>query len=457
MRRALLALAVIAVIAPMVVLALYPPTGFDETMYHLPLVQAMARDGVRFHADLRFPAFPLLAELLALPAYLAGGAIATHAIPLLALLLTAAVLVQWARFRNIHPTLLPAAAFLGTPIAVHLGTSLYVEAVLTFFVTAGFYALDRASSERTHRWLILAGLSLGAACATKYLGLYFAGIAALTLLRSRRFFVFALAFLCTALPMYGWLFAQTGNPLFPYFGANVWSPGLPPLMLPSERIVHLLRVPWDVLFARERLGMQPPFTPLFALALIATLALRKTRWAFLGYLVIFTFLPQDSRYLLPLLPLLFIEAATLLPPLSRPIAIAACVIAIVTGPAYALYRIVKQGPPPLTKTQQIAYLERAVPEYHALQLAGARRVYACRGEQLKFYARGPFFGDHVGPYAFARVLDRRDSERTHANLAALHIDVLFVDKTNCTSLPPLPARGFTLLYEDEAAQLWRVE
>lgn len=462
MRRALLAA---LVVIPIVVLALYPPTGFDETLYHLPLVRAMAHDGLRFHADLRFPVFPLLAELLALPPYLLGGAIATHAIPLLATLLTAALLVRWARFRGIRPELLPAAAFLGMPIVVHLGTSLYVEAVLTLCITAGFYFLDRgiaplsepARGLSSRSSLVLAGLFLGAACDTKYLALYFAGIAALSLIRSRRFIPFALGFLMAALPMYGWLVAQTGNPLFPYFGANLWSPGLPPSVPPLERVIDLVRIPWDVIFARDRMNLQPPFTPLFGLALIGTIARRRWRWAILGYLVIFTFLPRDARYLVPLLPLVFIEAATLLPPLPRWLGAAACIVAIVTGPAYAIYRIARQGPLPLTATQQTAYLTRRVPGYRAVQHAGTSRTYACRGEELQYYARGPFLGDHVGPYSYARVLGQgRDARRMHASLAALHIDTLLVARQTCTHLP-LPARGFTLIYEDEAAQLWRVD
>jgi hypothetical protein len=184
--------------------------------------------------------------------------------------------------------------------------------------------------------------------------------------------------------------------------------------------------------------------------------MKRSRWMILGYLIIFTFLPQDSRYLLPLLPLVLIEAATLLPlPLRtspRWIAVAACIAALLPGPAYAIYRIVKQGPLPLTRAQQVAYLERRVPEYHALQLAGMGRVYNCGGEHLRAYANGPYFGDHVGPHSFHRVLL---NPRMHANLVALDIDTLFVVKRRCTYLA-LPAPGLTLTYEDDAAQLWHV-
>src|SRR5207249_189940 len=53
------------VAAALFVLALYPPIAFDETLYHLPFVRAVAGSGaLRFLPDLRFPVFPQLHELL---------------------------------------------------------------------------------------------------------------------------------------------------------------------------------------------------------------------------------------------------------------------------------------------------------------------------------------------------------------------------------------------------------
>jgi 4-amino-4-deoxy-L-arabinose transferase-like glycosyltransferase len=466
MRRWAFALIALAVVAPMALLALYPPTGFDETMYHLPLVRDLGERGLAFHADLRFPVFPLLAELLAVPMYALGGDVATHAIPLLATLLTAALLLEWGRYRRIRTGPVAAAAFLGTPIVVHLATSLYIEAVLTLFVTAGFYCLDRAAPDHARRWLLAAGLAFGAAAATKYLGLYFAMAgAAIVLVRRaplRRLAFYGAGLMAIALPMYAWIYGQTRNPVFPFFGTSAWAMALPPFVRPLERLVGLVRIPWDVVFARGRMNWQPPFTPLFALALAVMPWSKRGRWIVpamvLGYLCIFTFLPQDPRYLVPLLPLLFLEAASALdrPALPRPVLIALVVLVTLPGPAYALYRIARQGPIPRTPAQRTAYLERVVPEYRALERASSSRVYTCGCEQLKWYAAGPLLGDHVGPYSYTRILgDRHDLTRIHTNLAALRIETLLVPKRTCDL--PLPAPGFTLLYEDEAAQLWRVD
>ena len=64
-RRRAAAVGLIAVSAPFFLLALYPPTAFDETLYHLPFAREFVRTGgVPFLPDLRFPVFPQLAEIL---------------------------------------------------------------------------------------------------------------------------------------------------------------------------------------------------------------------------------------------------------------------------------------------------------------------------------------------------------------------------------------------------------
>jgi len=54
-----------AVAIPSLVLSLYPPTSFDETMYHLPYAKIFAREhAVVFAETLRFPIFPQLAHMI---------------------------------------------------------------------------------------------------------------------------------------------------------------------------------------------------------------------------------------------------------------------------------------------------------------------------------------------------------------------------------------------------------
>jgi hypothetical protein len=444
----LIAVALLAA-APLFVLAFYPPIAFDETLYHLPFVRAFARDGaLRFLADLRFPVFPQIHELLCLPVYLLAGDVATHLVSLAEVIITAALLIEWGRRHNARAGTLAAAIFLGSPIVIHLATILYVEAALTLFVAAGFYCIDRQR-------FALAGFFFGTACSVKYLGAYFA-VAALILVKMRWRAI--LAFVLAALPTTTWILIKTGNPVFPFLSNSVWT-------LPRTPPVFPIRVFWDATFARERLNSQPPMTPLLIVLviLIVAAAIRNglsgapvctgrgagapLRIALIsaGYLVIFAFLPQDSRYLVPLLPLVSVVAAVIIASRWPKIVTVAAVVAIAPGIAYAGYRIALQGIPPSTPAAREAWLTQRVPEYRALMRAGAERVYVCGAEQLKDYARGEIRGDFAGPWSYDRILPSAPE-----SLRRMGVRYLLVSKRKCAA-----PRGMQLVYEDEAAELRR--
>ncbi|MEO1370375.1 MAG: hypothetical protein AAFX50_24605, partial [Acidobacteriota bacterium] len=91
----------IAASLPVVLLALYPPTGWDETAYHLPYVRAfLEAGGLVFAEHLRYPVFPQVAEMLFLAAGLAGGDTAAALTQTLALFAAAGVLADWGRRRG---------------------------------------------------------------------------------------------------------------------------------------------------------------------------------------------------------------------------------------------------------------------------------------------------------------------------------------------------------------------
>ena len=432
-------------------LALFPPIAFDETLYHLPFVRAFARDGaIAFLPDLRFPVFPVLHELLCVPAFLAAGDSGTHLVALAEVILIAALLIEWGRRHDVRAGWLAAAMFLGSPLVVQLATVLYAEAALTLFVAAGVCALER---ER----YALAGLFFGSACSVKYLGFYFAAAAlAIVLVRRHRAAIrFALAAAAAALPMTAWIVFHTGDPFFPFVRDNSWK-------LPATPVTAPWRVLWDVTFARDRIGLQPPVTPflivLVLLVIAAAVRNTKARWLVAVsavYLAIFSFLPQDPRYLMPLLPLVCLVAALVVARRwPRTIAIAT-LLAIAPGIAYAGYRLVRQGVPPVTEEQRAAWLSRRVPEYAALRHAGAARTYACGAERLKSYAPGDFLGDYSGLHSYARVLDGADTTRAIAErMRGIDARYFLVDKATCAQ--PRMNGGMDLVYEDAAAQLWRV-
>jgi dolichyl-phosphate-mannose-protein mannosyltransferase len=462
----LIALAALGV--PAFLLALQPPMAFDETLYHLPFVRSFARTGgLRFLAELRFPVFPQLHELLCAPVYLLAGDTATHLVSLVEMVVTAALLAVWGRRYTPHASTLAAALFIGSPIVVQLATVLYVDAALTLFVTAGFYALDVAFTESRRAPLIFAGLFFGAACSVKYLGGFFA-VAALVMVmirvlvvRRRDALLFALVTATAALPTTVWLVLATGNPIFPFapslFGWTAWSFSMEP-----RSILDSLRAVWDVTFARQRINEQPPVTPLLIvlIVLIAAAAMRhwRARAVLLlaaGYLAAFTIMSRDTRYLVPLLPLVCVSAAAIAASRFPRLTTVATIVAMAPGVAYLAWRLAIAGLPPADEFSRHARIAQRVAGYEALTRAGASRVYVCGGEQLQYYAAGPLLGDFIGPHSYARVLDgAADTATLAARLGNLDVAYYLSIKRRCT--PRTMTGGLDLAYEDEGAQLWRV-
>ncbi|HTQ80536.1 MAG TPA: glycosyltransferase family 39 protein, partial [Thermoanaerobaculia bacterium] len=502
-RSGMATLGLLCLLLPLFLLALYPPTAFDATLYHLPDARAFARTGaLPFLADLRFPVFPQLSEALFAAVLLLAGDVAVHLIELLAILATAALLVAWGR-ETLPPRAsgLAGAAYLGTPIVVHLGTSAYIEAGLTLFATASLYALHRWRRSGERGWLALCAVFAASAADVKYLGLFFLAVAALgaalPLSRSlpgisgpsrlsrpslpswlARLALFGAVALAVVLPVYGRIFYYTGNPLFPYlpgiFGHTPWDPvTLKPLprSLPAalgQALHTLATLPWDVVFARSLTGGQPPFSPLLLLALpllaAAFVLERRVRpWLLvaLAYAAFFPLLPADSRYLLPALPLLCLALAAALVRFCPPRwTVPLLVLLLLPGWLYAGYRLSRQGVLPTTVEARERYLTAHLPLYPALtwlnrERGSAYTVYAFFAEDMTYFAAGTLLGDWHGPGRFTEILPALgDPDLLWEKLRSLKADYLLVPRERGgLRLPEGPAfpRRFRLVYTDRAA------
>ncbi|HEX2223873.1 MAG TPA: hypothetical protein VHN15_06685, partial [Thermoanaerobaculia bacterium] len=354
-----------------------------------------------------------------------------------------------------------------------------------------------------------------AAAGTKYLGLFFLGLVGLAtflpargsglVLRLRALAVAGVVTLAVAGPWYGRIVAWTGNPLFPFapdlFGESDWDPlnfrtfaslsaeGLPPEPPTSaakyaERTVSLVRLPWDIVFARDRFGQQPPYSPAYlaVLPLALLLAWRDSRLR--GPLLIAAVyayaclaLPADSRYLLPAAPLVSLAAGAVLawvltlPPLSGlsrrrlfPAAGIACVLAFLPGWCYGIYRIHRQGPVPVTAEQREGYLSRRLPLYPALSHVNGHgneaTVYGLWAEEMIYYAEGRFLGDWYGPTSYRRLLRGvRDAADLHRSLDRYGVDYLLV--SNGRQPLPVPEdaafhRFFRPVYADPNARVFEL-
>jgi hypothetical protein len=502
---------------PFVLLALYPPTAFDATLYHLPFARGfVASGGVPFLRDLRFPVFPQVNEMLFALVMLFAPDVAAHGVQWLMTMLAAALVWAWARdaFGGAAAGWLAASIYLGGPIVAYLAGSGYIEAGLTLFALAALYALRRWRGSGERRWLVLAAVFAATAADVKYLGLFFLGVAGLTVLLGRlpmlpaprarwaAVLLFGGVAVAVLAPWYGRIYAWTGDPVFPFFprtfDVGPWAPlrfqsflvapgGAAPAAsqgkLLGQRLVDLVRLPWDLVFERSKYNGQPPHSPVYLVALPLALltAWRDPRQRRLlalaaAYAFACLALPADSRYLVPALPLLSLSAAGALLPLlervsgspgrRRLLTAGVCAACFLPGWLYPLYRAHVQGPPPLTAAGREAYLARRQPLYPAIAflnrtLGSGYTLWAYHAENMTYYARGRFMGDWIGPARFDRVLrDLRDPEDLHDRLRRLRADHLLLPGPE--SGMPFPEddafrRWFQPVYADPHAHIYQLK
>ncbi|HET8799269.1 MAG TPA: phospholipid carrier-dependent glycosyltransferase [Thermoanaerobaculia bacterium] len=434
---------------PLLVLAAYPPIAFDETLYHLPYIRAIAESGaLTIHDDIRFGIFPMIQELLAVPLFAAFGATATHFLSAAEVMLLGALLLVWPRRQTAG--WLAAAIVLGNPAMLLMGSITYVEAGLTLFIAAGFFCLDRRDDLRGA--LFLAGFFLGTAAGVKYLGWFFAAAGLLSVGRGCARYLAGVAI--GALPMTARLFAVTGNPLHPYFGDSAWADaGVPAAADASTHLLRLARLFHDITFAREHVNFQPPYTPLFAIALlVAVFAARKRRLGLvcLAYLIAFIVaMPHDSRYLLPLVPLAAVPAAEWLAErVSRHALRIAAIVAALPLVLYPTYWIARRGLPPVAAEARRAFQRAHVPALRALERKGEGRVVVCGAEHLKWFGGDALLGDHFGPYTYSKIFEQTE-------LAALAPPWIVVSRAQCPGeWRARVAASYELVYADGEAELW---
>lgn len=476
--------------APFFLLALYPPTAFDETLYHLPFAAAFVRTGgVPFLPELRYPVFPQLQETLcAAVLALTGQDVTIHLVQFLAAGTTAALLVSWgSRLFTPSAGWVAAALFLGYPMVAYLAVTGYVDVGVALFATAGLYALQRWREEGRGGWLVLAGVFAGSAAGVKYLGLFFAAAIGLEVLlaaprkeKVRALLLFSLVALAVLAPWYGRILFYTGNPLFPFFshllGDTPWEMGMPGPGL-SERLMDLPALPWDVLANREKVGWQPPFSPAFLLGIpfLVTGAIRDPRLRRLVvlavvYVLAVLVLPPDVRYLTPILPLLSLVLAVELTVLGRrwsgaAVTAAFCVLCLLPAWGWAGYRIAIHGAVPVTGEQRDRYLERQLPVLNALRFLNRTRgssytVYAFHAENMRHFAQGRFLGDWNGPARFDRLSPLvGEPAALWRELRKLGADHLLVVPGKGPLLPvgdPRFRRLFRKVYFDEEVEIFEL-
>jgi len=494
-------------------LSLYPPTAFDSTLYHLPMAKAFSqRHAIVFLPDLRFPVSPQLFEMLDAGALSLSGDVLAQLLQFLALAVASAGLLCWGRrFATPRSGVWAAAAWLGNPAVLAVGSAAMVDIGLALFCTMALYAWGVWREDGDSRWLTASAVFAGFAASTKYLGLFFvAALAAGALLAGskrgslRSAFRFAAIALLVLTPFYWRIVSQTGNPVFPFlsriFGESDWSQGIDPLAAGGalrDPNGSFLGFPIGqkgnagaLLRASRRLaaigtGFFPaatlsPFVLLLAPFLLGR-ALRDRQARFLvligiPYGICWYFGFPEERYLLPILPAWTAAATAGLDDFLRRLrqsrsravgelgAAALALILVTPATSWTARTLRWRGRLPVTPQQREAYLSRWLPVYPALQELNARFgsryvVYVLFRENALYFADGRFFGDHFGPHRYSLVLGALENPpRLLEVLRGMGVTHLLVDRTEgggsqlpvlsyASTFRPLPAPAGTALFE----------
>ncbi len=432
-------------VAPVCLIGLYPPTGWDATMYHLTAAKLYASShGVAFSPFLRCNWFPQFNELLYAICLLWFDDVTAQVLEVALFALCGLGLYAWGhRLSGRGAGALAACLWLTSPLAAANAAAAYVDNGVALFVLLGTYALHCGLSGEGRGWFALAGTFFGIAAGTKYTGLAAAGLALVVCLviairrrRASEVVVFAALLSLAAAPWYARTWAATGDPVYPLLSLATGREAGPLTLQENSDLItqlrsrygvprsggNLLRLPWLLSSAPERFSEEPvgagaPLLPLIVLALFSPLTDRRLLVPLailLGYVLYWFGTFQILRFVIAVLPLvLLLGSVTLAWALRRRglarwaslawlAAVAATIVAPGTAQARALGTVRQRGALPTSSAARGDYLRRQLTPYAAIEAMNSSRpepwtAYGAGTEDMAYFAHGILIGDHFGP------------------------------------------------------------
>ena len=502
---------VILALMPAVLLAFYPPTAFDATLYHL----AAAKTYVEHHAliftpYLRFPVFPQHNQMLFALALLLGNDIGAQLITFaLMLTLAAAIIAFGRRHFSTRAGIWAAALFIGNPLILWLGASCYVDICLILNITLAVYGLYNWITTEERSWLILSATFCGFAVVTKYPGLVFLFLLTAAVLyaglKKRKPGLVLLFVSAAVIAMAPWLIRNcyyTGNPIFPFFnkpigalfGYRLWKPEYLEGLYESgfngfngigvgRTLSTLVKLPYYLAFEQRKFWGPADLSPayLFLLPFLIYGAMKsvKVRWLVtlvLAFTVYWFYSIQDIRYLLPALPILTLAMAVSIDrlldfvPLLRKrlvfmsVTVAVSVVCVAQGWLYSQSELERMGTIPVTQQARDAYLSRIFPAYPAYMLLNQSAghnytLFAMYTQTLTYFADGLVMGDYWGPARYPLVLPKiKDSAALYEQLRAFGADYFLLSNETNLTLPSdqFFQQHFRLLYHQDKVSLYQL-
>lgn len=427
-------------------LGLLPPTSRDELTHHLAIPKLYAKAGRIIEVPMApYAYYPMLLDMLYTPwVYWGFDFVPKWIHAWFGFLTGLALYAELSRRMNAVYGLLGFFFFVSTPAVLRLSHWGYIDLGITFYTTASLLCLLRWRESRTAlRWLMLSGLSLGFALATKPNGLVAALVLALLFIAVQvkpprenprqltREMVLIAGF--ALVPFLPWLVKnwwQTGNPFFPLLGnlfagktaAGAAAVGFGSVgifakraLLYQENFWQILSLPLRVFFSGQDDSPQF-FDGILTPALIAFLPWAfKGKWleekkllagfALLFFLYALFLVELRIRYVLlivpPLTVLLVYGIFNLYLRIKRPAYLVAAVIFFAVWHGVYLWRYIDAAAPfpyLFGGESREAYLNRMLPEYGAFHFINSQtettaKIYLLFIGRRAYYCERNYFHD----------------------------------------------------------------
>lgn len=403
-----------------IVYTLVPPSTFDDTMYHLPIIEKIISNQVLdFTTNIRYPTYPFFGEVF-LSLGMPFGDIGAQLISCYALLLigigVGKEFIDNSYWKSI------AAIFLLLRIGALASVSsiAYIDTILALFIFSTFMAMKNIIYDQCNLPMTFPGVFIGIAIGTKYSAGLFAlefGLFLVFLRNWKQVVQYAVPGVLIGGIWYLRNYFIVGNPVWPfaakYFNtANVWS-----AQDYQYQFADLFRKSTTFREAFDKIQHSEGGIPIIIIlgTLLYFFVARKKPemkfyfWCVIPYLVFWYNSAQFVRYLVPIIPVICLMAAiayvTMIDQFSRKkMAIGLFMIVVIRS--YVLVPHLSYHDFNAVVTDPKGYLESRQAGYSAIDYASKLpgKTYAMYSfERFNYYGRDQVYGDHFGTYRYRDV------------------------------------------------------
>lgn len=500
-RKCLFAAALLALLFPVMLVALTPPYASDEIRYHLPYAWNFVAHGALVpDLDLRYPFYALNIDLLYSLCLLVGDDVTPHFMHLALGLLAAVNLYSVAaRLTYKSVALCAALLFLGSPNFLRLASTAYIDLGLCCFAFGALASVFYAEKGCARPNIVCAAVLFGIALGSKYLALALIPLLLIWTFHYVRSVketgVFLLLTLVVGLPWYAFNYWHTGNPLSPFagrfFGYWPWSRGdlqrqvaqlgrhgidatfisfvtLPYKLMTDHWIFSAAKQPW-LLFAVFPAYFLPVFWKPRILPFSLLFAIAWTGWFFSA---------QVLRYLTVFFPVWCLLACLgvgealglILKPLFKPdhppVVVTLLVLLVLAGYLNSRFMVYPAKAAQLVADRE-AFLTHRIPEYRAIGFVQGhfRNEVVMQmqvGAAFTYLRQNEVVGDWFGSYRYFDFIYafREDPQKGARLIKDSGVTLIMARKSFIDGWPFFSTglrKRFKVLYEDEAVVLFRIQ